>query len=451
MKKWINFLLFQLIIPALLLSIGIASRTGLAWDMAVDVPEEVPGDFKGKWYGVHCPYVKREMMLGERGGDAYPNQKVINAWGYKANPIEEIKDLLPEQYYLICSHPQVWGNMRINETAYIDLDEWPGLHQKLRKKATEKYKGQPYVDEKGHIRNYKAGFPFPGSTKGIELAWNFINARNYGEALFCQFYSAVTDRKGHTRYCLSDQNYFWWNGKLYGENKPLYKPNPNNYDFFNALGFREPYDLRGTISLTHRYDDPDTQDDMWMYIPVLRRVRRMSTAQRWDKFPGGQDLTWDSVTGFQGKPSNYEWKYLGRKLLLCGHNSTDRLMEIKGKPGGSCNQTYQRVNTVLLQYIPKIVSSVERAVMYLDPDTYCCYYVDFFDKRGRPYLFYAHQWVVRKDGCIGLMGFLVADVQRVHSSNIYTFNSFQNTDAIAEGRNPEYFQMQNLRKVFPSR
>jgi len=49
-------------------------------------------------------------------------------------------------------------------------------------------------------------------------------------------------------------------------------------------------------------------------------------------------------------------------------------------------QFYQRVKTVMLAYEPKIVSSVSRAVMYPDPETYFCCYVEFYDKRGRPYL-----------------------------------------------------------------
>ena len=416
---------------------------------AWDIPNNVPGNYEGKWYGIHCPLVNPEEMVGERGGDAFPNQKVTNAWGYKAKPIGQIHT---EQFFNICSHPELWGNIRINETAYIPLDQWPGSHIKLRNEATEKYKGQAFVDESGHIRKHTAGIPFPGSTNAQEIIWNYMKARNFGEALFAQFYTAITDKKGHTRYSSAEQNYLWWKGRLYGVDKPSIKPNPNNYDKFQAMGFWAPYDLIGTVILTHRYDDPEKTDDQWMYIPSLRRVRRMSAAQRWDKLPGGQDITYDGATGFDGKPTNYKWKYLGRKILLCGHNSTDRLMEIKGKPGGGgCDQTYQRVNCVVLQFIPKIVSSVGKGVLYLDPDSYVCYYAEYFDKRGRPYLFYAHQWVVRNDGCSGIVGFLVSDVQRVHSSNNYTYRSFQNMDAINEGRNPSYFRMDKLKKHYGGR
>jgi hypothetical protein len=168
--------------------------------------------------------------------------------------------------------------------------------------------------------------------------------------------------------------------------------------------------------------------------------------------PGGQDITWDAATGFQGKPTNYEWKYLGRKELLCGRQAKDQLQEIHDKPGGGCcDQLYQRVNTVMLEYIPKIISSVGRAVMYLDPEMYCCYYVEFFDKRGRPYLFYCHTWVVQGDGCISPIGFLVADVQRTHSSNNYTYEEFQNEDGWKAGIIPSFFEINYLKKIYASR
>ena len=443
MRRYIYF--FGLLVVVLHVS-------SVPFSFAWDIPKQIPGDFEGKWYGIHCPLVDPKDMFGERGGDAFPNQKIINAWGYKAKPIEEIKDLIPEQYYDIATHPQLWGNIRVNETAYIPSDQWPGTYVKLRNAATEKYKGQAYLDEDGNIQNHTAGQPFPGSTKDNEIIWNFMRCRPEGETYFARFYTAITDRKGSTRYCVAEQNYLYWKGKFYGENAPAITPNPNNYYSFQAMGFWEPYDLRGIIILTHRYDDAKRMDDQWMYITSLRRVRRMSAAQRWDKLPGGQDITYDGAMGFDGKPTNYEWKYLGRKMLLCGHNATNRLMEIKGKPGGGCcDQTYQRVNCIVLQFTPKIVSSVSRGILYMDPDLYCIYYADYYDKRGRPYLFYAHSWVVGNDGCIGLVGFLVSDVQRVHSSNNYTYDSFKNELAIKEGRDPNYFNMNNLKSIYKGR
>ena len=50
-----------------------------------------------------------------------------------------------------------------------------------------------------------------------------------------------------------------------------------------------PFDARGILLLTYRYKESDSpprqarrNDDTWVYVPTLRRVRRISTAQRTD-------------------------------------------------------------------------------------------------------------------------------------------------------------------------
>ncbi len=407
------------------------------------------GTYPDKWYGWYCPDVKKKDMRGLFKGDAFPNQTVINAWGYKANDVDEIKDLLPEGFYNMIKHPELWGPIRINETKYIPKNCWPGEHIRLRNEATERYGGEPYLDDKGHIQNYKAGIPFPDSNKNVELAWNFVKARNYGQKQWSQFITAIIAKNGHTRYGSVENSHFWFNGLLYGDNKPLYTPNVNNYDFFHTVGYKAPYDLRGVVSVTYRYDDPDRQDDMWIYLPTLRKVRRLSTTQRWDKLPGGLDNTYDSTTGFQGKPTNYEWKYLGRKVLLCGHNSKHQFQQLKRKPGGIPDQQYQRVNTIILQYTPKIYSPISKGVMYLDPESYCSYYSEFYDKSGRLSLFDANIWSVDNDSVIHPGSMLITDAQRIHSSNTYIYNNRNNLDA--KHINPEFFTLKNLKLYFGGR
>jgi len=363
--------------------------------------------------------------------------------------VDEIKDLLPHSFYNMIKDPEIWGDIRINETKYIPKEEWPGKHIRIRKNATECYRGEPYVDEKGHIQNYSAGIPFPGSKKGIELGWNFDKARNYGQKDWCKFLVAVIAENGYTRYALSEKSSFCFNGLLYGDIKPHFEPNPNNYDQFFTVGYRAPYEFRGVVSATRRYDDPEKQDDMWIYLPSLRKIRRMSTTQRWDKLPGGLDNTYDSNLGFQGKPTNYEWEYLGRKLLLCGHNSSYQLQQLRNKPGGFPDQQYQRVNTIVLQYVPKRYSPISKAVMYLDPESYCAYYAEFYDKRGRPCLFEGYIWSVDTDGVIHPGNMLIADVQRIHSSNHYVYDTRNNLDATQI--KPAFFSLEYLRSYFGGR
>ena len=62
----------------------------------------------------------------------------------------------------------------------------------------------------------------------------------------------------------------------------------------NAFGVQvdAPFDARGIMLISYRYkstDEPRDQaknDDTWVYVPTLRRVRRISTAQRTDAVVG---------------------------------------------------------------------------------------------------------------------------------------------------------------------
>ncbi|SPD75171.1 conserved hypothetical protein [uncultured Desulfobacterium sp.] len=410
-------------------------------------------DYPGKWYGWYCPLIDPIKDQALYSPPAFQNQTIIDAWGYKAKPVEEIKDLIPEGFFQMVAHPEIWGDIRINETKFIPREQWPGEHSKLVIEATKKNKGTATVDEKGHIRNFKNGVPFPGSENPTEIAWNMIKGLNWGQELEVDMITAIIDSKGSMRFSKYYFQNFCFNGRVFGDNKPNYLPNPNNYDVMTAYLFREPSDLRGMVSLNYRYDDPDKEDDSWMYITSLRRVRRMSTAQRWDRLPGGNDISYDNATGFYGKPTNYEWLYLGRKELLVGHNPSYELQMLKDKPGGGVNnKEYQRVNTVVVAYVPKITATISRGVLYLDPDSYICYYCENYDKRGKLWIFFNHMWEPHEDGNACPSSYLTVDVQRVHSSSNYIFGLWQDTPAATlKGVTPENMVMDKLKGIAGAR
>src|SRR2546427_8799663 len=81
----------------------------------------------------------------------------------------------------------------------------------------------------------------------------------------------------------------------------------------------EPFDLKGVGALGNRYISPDKQDDSWLYLPSLRRVRRPSTAQRPDAlFRPDTDV--DSYYGYAGQVGWVDWKDLGQRHPLALHH-----------------------------------------------------------------------------------------------------------------------------------
>ncbi len=93
-----------------------------------------------------------------------------------------------------------------------------------------------------------------------------------------------------------------------------------------------PFDARGIMLMSYRYKSTDgprseaKNDDTWVYVPTLRRVRRISTAQRTDSI-SGTDFTFDDLRSFAGIVPQYEWECLG-EMDLIGPSNT----KVKGFP-----------------------------------------------------------------------------------------------------------------------
>lgn len=58
--------------------------------------------------------------------------------------------------------------------------------------------------------------------------------------------------------------------------------------------FEKPADVKGTGFLSFEYDEPSKEDDRWLYLPALKKVRRISGSSKNDYFMG-TDFTYDDM------------------------------------------------------------------------------------------------------------------------------------------------------------
>lgn len=65
-------------------------------------------------------------------------------------------------------------------------------------------------------------------------------------------------------------------------------------DSKKLMYFKKPADVKGTSFLTWDYDEIEKDDDKWLYMPALRRVRRISGSSNNDYFMG-TDFTYDDM------------------------------------------------------------------------------------------------------------------------------------------------------------
>jgi len=181
-------------------SLFAAFRTGLPhnpdWKVDEEIADFVPGWNKG--------YFKCRPPKGGYN-EIVEDQKKLNSWGYKARPIEEIKHLLPKANYELYSHPEIWGTIRINETAWEPVKPRGAMWEKFMAQ-TERNKKECYVDKDNWLRNYKYGILFPEPDEndpqiGVKLMWNFLEKFQDNDREVPMDIS-TKDRRGHERHNL---------------------------------------------------------------------------------------------------------------------------------------------------------------------------------------------------------------------------------------------------------
>ncbi len=59
--------------------------------------------------------------------------------------------------------------------------------------------------------------------------------------------------------------------------------------------FLEPADVADTGFLTYDYDDPSVDDDQWLYLPALRKVKRIASSDKSGSFMGS-DFNYSDMT-----------------------------------------------------------------------------------------------------------------------------------------------------------
>jgi hypothetical protein len=66
-------------------------------------------------------------------------------------------------------------------------------------------------------------------------------------------------------------------------------------DKYRLMFFQRPADVKDTAFLTWDYDDPDRDDDQWLYLPALRKTKRIASSDQSGSFMGS-DLNYSDMT-----------------------------------------------------------------------------------------------------------------------------------------------------------
>lgn len=116
--------------------------------------------------------------------------------------------------------------------------------------------------------------------------------------------------------------------------------------------FSKPRDVKGTAFLS--FSHPIAADDQWLYLPALKRVKRISSSNKSGPFMGSE-FSFEDLSSFE--VDKYHYKYLGDELF----NNQD--------------------NYVVEQYPVDKNSGYTRRVVWLDKVEYRAQKIDFYDRK----------------------------------------------------------------------
>ena len=78
-------------------------------------------------------------------------------------------------------------------------------------------------------------------------------------------------------------------------------------DTQRLMFFLEPPEVEDTAFLTYDYDNPEKDDDQWMYLPALKKTKRIASSDKSSAFMGS-DFSYADMT--RREVENYNYKLL---------------------------------------------------------------------------------------------------------------------------------------------
>lgn len=291
--------------------------------------------------------------------------------------------------------------------------------------CTEKYQSQVRLGSDGDLQNYVCGQPFSDDLSasdqmaGYKAAWNYEwRWQNFGLACYTlpwiwvrfggthspfeiekdiswdtgtNFTGALPDKAQVTdmfggggtfqRILQSTYQrvYFSHLAPMAQNGGLLPVPDAKQFEFKEFTGFFDPFDIRGTAFIVYRYADPRRQDDAWAYLPVLRRVRRISVEVKSDSLLG-TDHTLEDFYGFSGRILEWHWKFLGWKYMLAVMSSKYDYAHYYGPNGIVPNDRWTLRRFAVVERIPTIARHpYSSAIDFWDAQNWDTSYLITFD------------------------------------------------------------------------
>ena len=324
------------------------------------------------------------------------------------------------------------------------------------------------------LNAWKGGLMFPAidprdPQAGIKSMWNW-QSRPIGDDRWMPSFKFIQTRGGveiksfgcadstPSRPCWGQLSWF---GRTDVAPVPAYPDNPDNLYQMSMISLDHPYDQADTIILFYRYRDAFTDpdyfrnrgDDEYAYVPSVRRVRRVTAAQRTDSF-GGSDITFDDIDGYTGTVLENTYKFFNREFQLVMVAEGEEY-ERRWKAGTiydptpSLNIPYEVRLTYKIEATHKSSSYIYgKRVMWLDGEGWQVDAEEIYDRAGKHWKTFTLTGQASKATLVeGVTLHTAGSMMYDHQNNTSTMTFIMTHGQTFQlGMTPETFALESLRK-----
>jgi len=125
----------------------------------------------------------------------------------------------------------------------------------------------------------------------------------------------------------------------------------------SIITFSEPRDVRGTALLTHSKIEPD-DDSQWIFLPAVKRVKRISSSNRTGKFVSSE-FSYEDLGSEEVADNDHIWL----EDAACEHDAALTCAAVESRPKNKR-------------------SGYSRRVSFIDLEEYRVHRIDFYNRRG---------------------------------------------------------------------
>lgn len=265
--------------------------------------------------------------------------------------------------------------------------------------ATEKYAGQAKLqkvpDGSYTVVGYKAGIPFP-KPAGPEIAFQILYNVWYGFVPTRIRYTDPSDQidRFHNHYVQMVDVIGWRlshnSDDVYPEDPPYGKGYLESTRFFLSA----PEQVKYTTQVALLPDDPEKLEEIYVFLPSLRRSLRLSSAARCSPILGSDFVQDDNADGTWLQPPSFNVSLLGEKRILAlvhgepGTFYNDKNWDRNGVaqwPSPAIGKWELRDEYIIdITPLPKLGSyCYGHKVMFVDKETWNETWIDNYDAQNK--------------------------------------------------------------------